>query len=158
MNKEFDCFPICLLMRKNNMARVNVKVDCSPFGLGLPISLAGMEDMMYFLVSLQARAASPVALPDCTCQFQHFDFQNGLSCSQIKLDKYSQVKHWLTIFLRFCQRCFHTLAADSSLWRNGWSKLSDGVLSWFLFHCAACVDLSLRFTVHLCSSVIQFTY
>lgn len=35
------------------MARVNVKVDCSPFGLGLPISLAGNEDMMYVLLSLQ---------------------------------------------------------------------------------------------------------
>lgn len=46
MNKELDDFPICLLIRKNNMARVNVRVDCSPFGLGLPISLPGMEDMM----------------------------------------------------------------------------------------------------------------
>lgn len=46
MNKELDCFPICLLIRKNNMARVSVRVDCSPFGHGLPISLTGMEDMM----------------------------------------------------------------------------------------------------------------
>lgn len=60
MNKEFDCFPICLLIRKNNIARVNVKVDCSPFGLCLPISLAGMEDMMLFLVSFKTRAASLV--------------------------------------------------------------------------------------------------
>lgn len=46
MNKELDCFPICLLMRKNSMARVNVRVDCSPFGFGLHTSLAGIEDMM----------------------------------------------------------------------------------------------------------------
>lgn len=69
MNKEFDCFPICLLIRKNNMAKVNVKVDCSPFGLGLPVSLAGIEDMMYFLVSLQARAAFLVALLEYKCSF-----------------------------------------------------------------------------------------
>lgn len=35
------------------MAIVNVRVDCSPFGLGLPISLAGMEDMMYSSVGFQ---------------------------------------------------------------------------------------------------------
>lgn len=77
MNKEFDCFPICLLMRKNNMAMVNVKVDCSPFGLGLPISLPGIEDMMYFLV----RAAFLVALLEFKSTFWHIHFQNGLNFS-----------------------------------------------------------------------------
>lgn len=40
------------------MAIVNVRVDCSPFGLGLPISLAGMEGMMYFPVGFQIRLTS----------------------------------------------------------------------------------------------------
>lgn len=40
------------------MAIVNVRVDCSPFGLGLPISLAGMEDMMCFPVGFQVRLTS----------------------------------------------------------------------------------------------------
>lgn len=34
------------------MAIVNVRVDCSPFWLGLPISLAGIEGMLYCLVGL----------------------------------------------------------------------------------------------------------
>lgn len=39
-------------MRKNNIARVKVRVDCSPFGLGLPISRAGKDDMMDVLLVL----------------------------------------------------------------------------------------------------------
>lgn len=35
------------------MAIVNVRVDCSPFGLGLPISLAGMEGIAYFPVGFR---------------------------------------------------------------------------------------------------------
>lgn len=40
------------------MAIVNVSVDCSPFGLGLPISLAGMEDMTYSSVGFPVRLTS----------------------------------------------------------------------------------------------------
>lgn len=40
------------------MAIVNVRVDCSPFGLGLPMSLAGMEGMMYFPVGFLVRLIS----------------------------------------------------------------------------------------------------
>lgn len=40
------------------MAIVNVKVDCSPFGLGLPISLAGMEGMMYISIGFPVRLTS----------------------------------------------------------------------------------------------------
>lgn len=40
------------------MAIVNVRVDCSPFGLGLPISLAGMEGMMYSSVGFPVRLTS----------------------------------------------------------------------------------------------------
>lgn len=39
-------------MRKNNIARDRVSVDGSPFGLGLPISLAGIEDIFVFLYAL----------------------------------------------------------------------------------------------------------
>lgn len=37
------------------MARVSVSEDCSPFGVGLPISLAGIEGMMCVLASRQVR-------------------------------------------------------------------------------------------------------
>lgn len=83
MNNEYDCFPICLLMRKSNIARVNVKVDCSLCGLCLPTSLAGMEDMMYVLVSLQATAVPPISLLEPKCHFQNFKFQN----SWFRIDK-----------------------------------------------------------------------
>lgn len=52
------------------MAIVNVRVDCSPFGLGLPISLAGMEGMMYFPVGFQDLLAvvyGPLWWVDCSC-------------------------------------------------------------------------------------------
>lgn len=40
------------------MAMVNVRVDCSPLGLGLPVSLAGMEGMMDVPLGFQLRLAS----------------------------------------------------------------------------------------------------
>jgi len=54
------------------MARVNVRVDCSPFGLGFPISLAGMEDMMISLVGIPLRAAFPIASLERECFWYHF--------------------------------------------------------------------------------------
>lgn len=53
------------------MARVNVRVDCSPFGFGLHTSLAGIEDMMMTrgLFGISVKAASLMVSLECVRRY-----------------------------------------------------------------------------------------
>lgn len=96
------------------MARVSVSEDCSPFGVGLPISLAGIEGMMCFLASRRVRTVSPAALLESECCFPHVDCCIGRR--EMMKKKRCSPNPQVHVMV--------TLVVDSFLWRNGWSKLS----------------------------------
>lgn len=85
-------------MRKNSMAKVNVRVDCSPFGFGLHTSLAGIEDMMKRLLGIPVETTSLIASLE-HISWNHNSFVS--CCRKIVFVCTSLVSDWWTAILKW---------------------------------------------------------
>lgn len=130
------------------MARVNVRVDCSPFGLGLQISLAGIEDMIAVRVNNQTRAATPDVSLESKCYCCHFNSSQGAELTDTDAE--------LTMVDRIPQVVLEILPGSWQSPLDDWSEWipPGSVLPRFLFHwlvLTVCVVLPLRLFLSFCA-------